>query len=254
MSFVLLSIVSHITLIIPSNSISGILSNGGPLPSTTKILHLTHLLSHSMFNWLYVLNMIDLFIIAFNSAIVDLGNSILKIQNGIKFLLLPLSILYAIFTLFWLVLDSSLVNITDFMPWNIKDFILTESKLLLLSSWLCTVTSFSLCLPCMHLGCWSYSISYPGALKCFCVPHGLHVYQNARHYLWPCAAPQYLQLSILSFFTILWAASHYLTQFCCNYVCDWSLSHFLFGLMLSSMLSTAWLFVPTLAPVHCLFH
>ena len=60
------------------------------------------------------------------SAIVDIGNSILKIWNGIKFQSLPVSILYAVFALFWLVLDSSLVNITDFMIWNIKDFLLTE--------------------------------------------------------------------------------------------------------------------------------
>ena len=66
-----LSIVLLITLIVPSNSISGILSNAGPLPGTTKNLHLTHLLlcfilagnllSHSMFYWLYVLSTIDLF-------------------------------------------------------------------------------------------------------------------------------------------------------------------------------------------------
>ena len=40
---VLLYIVSHITLIMPGNSISGISSNSGPLPDTTKNLHLAQL-------------------------------------------------------------------------------------------------------------------------------------------------------------------------------------------------------------------
>ena len=47
------------------------------------------------------------------------------------------------FLFFWLVLDSNLVNITDFMLWNVKDLILTESELLLLS------TSCSSCISCM---------------------------------------------------------------------------------------------------------
>ena len=115
----------HIILIMLSNSIYGIPCNAGPLPGTTKNLHLIHLLlcliltkhllSCSKFDWLYVLSMIDLYIVAFNSAIVDLRNSMLKTWNGIKFPSLPMSILYTIFALFWLILDSSLVNITDFI-------------------------------------------------------------------------------------------------------------------------------------------
>ena len=71
LSAVLLSIVSDITLM-PSNSLSDILNNTGPLPGTTKNPHLTHLLlcptfsehllNCSMFDWLYVLITIDLFL------------------------------------------------------------------------------------------------------------------------------------------------------------------------------------------------
>ena len=111
-----------------------------------------HLLNHFVF--IYVLSMIDLFIVAFNSVIVGFGNNILNTQNGIRFPSIPVSILYAILTLFWPVYNSSLLNITDFMLWNVKGFILTESKLLLLSSQFGTVTSSSLCISCMHLGCW----------------------------------------------------------------------------------------------------
>ena len=78
------SIVSHITLIIPSSSLSGVLSNAGPLPGTTKNLHFTHLSlyliftaflpSCSIFDQLCILSTIHLFIIAFNSAITDPGN------------------------------------------------------------------------------------------------------------------------------------------------------------------------------------
>ena len=50
--------------------------------------------------WLYFLSIIDLLIVAFNSGIIYLGNSIAKTLNGIKFLALPVSILYAIFVYF----------------------------------------------------------------------------------------------------------------------------------------------------------
>ena len=114
LSFTLLHIIAHITVTTLSNSIFCILNNARPLPGTTKNLHLTDLSvyfmlteyipSCSMFDKLHVLSTADLFILAFNSAIVDLGNSIFKIQNGIIFPSLPVSISYAIFTLFWLVL------------------------------------------------------------------------------------------------------------------------------------------------------
>ena len=53
LSVALLSIVSHITLIMPSSSISGILSNAGSLPGTTKNLHLTYLLLCLIFTELF---------------------------------------------------------------------------------------------------------------------------------------------------------------------------------------------------------
>ena len=79
-----------------------------------------------MFDWLYVLSTIVLFIIAFTSAMGDIGNSILNTLNGIKFPLVPVSILYAFFVPFWLVIDACSVNITEYILWNIKDVILTE--------------------------------------------------------------------------------------------------------------------------------
>ena len=108
-----------------------------------------------------------------------------------------MSILYAICALFWLILGSSLVNITDFILWNVSDFILIDSKLLF-SSWFCTVSSSVLCISCMHLSAaHSHSLELQHTtLKWVCL---LHVFPNARHCLWLCGAPQYLQLSILSF-------------------------------------------------------
>ena len=45
-----------------------------------------------MFDLLYVLSNMDLFIVAFNSAMVDLGISILKAVKNIKFPSLPMFI------------------------------------------------------------------------------------------------------------------------------------------------------------------
>ena len=112
----------------------------------------------------YVLSIIYLFIVAFNSAKIDLGNSITL--NGIKFLhylclfVCIFYILHATFIISWLVLDSTLVNIIDFILWNIKDFILTESNFLLLLTWLGTGTSSSLCVSCMHLGYWGAGLAH----------------------------------------------------------------------------------------------
>ena len=88
------------------------------------------------------------------SAMVDLGNSILKTKNDIKFQSLPMPICMQFLFLFGFYSVLSLVNITDFMLWNIKGLILTESNLLLLSTWLGTETSSSLCISCMCLGQW----------------------------------------------------------------------------------------------------
>ena len=116
------------------------------------------------------------------------------------------SILYIKFALFWLVLNSSLMNITDFMLWNIKDVILIESKLLLLSSQFGTVTSSSLCILHLCLICWGVGHNHSNtlelwhtSLKWLLSPHALHVFPNAEHCLWLCAAKHYLHLYILSF-------------------------------------------------------
>ena len=120
-----------------------------------------------MFDWLYALGTTDLFVVAVNSTIVDLGNSILKSLNDIKFPLLPLSILCENFVLFWLVLNVILVNITNITLWNVKDLILSQSSF---SSPLSK--DFLLFVHLMHasglLGCWFCFHSFPGILTyCF---------------------------------------------------------------------------------------
>ena len=50
---------------------------------------------------------------AFNSTTFDLENSTLKTLNAIRLSSLPVSNLYAIFALVWLVLDSTLMTVTD---------------------------------------------------------------------------------------------------------------------------------------------
>ena len=120
------------------------------MPVTTKNLHQTYL-SVSYPYWAST-ELFYVWLIIFLSMI-GFGNSILKIWNGIKFTYIHVSILYAIIA-FWLVLYSSLVNMTDFTLWNIKYFILAESKLLFVSSWLGKVTSYCLRVSWMDLVCW----------------------------------------------------------------------------------------------------
>ena len=67
----------------------------------------------------------------FNSVIVDFGNRILNTLNDIKLPLLPEAILYIILVLFWLVLKSNLVNITDLIRLKFKYIIFIESTFLL---------------------------------------------------------------------------------------------------------------------------
>ena len=73
---------------------------------------------------------------ACKAAIVDLGNKILKIVNGIRLPWFPVLILYVTCTLFWLVLYSSFVNITDFALSILRYFIFIDLKLL--SSFSCS--------------------------------------------------------------------------------------------------------------------
>ena len=169
------------------------------------------LLAGCTFEWLYVLSTTDLFTVAFNCAIIDLGNSILKPLNAIKFPSLPVSILYANLFLFWLQLCSNSVNFTNFMLLKVKDFILIESKLLLLSSQSGTGTSPSLWVSCICLGCWNAELVctwllklHHTILKWFCLPHMLHLLPIARHFLCMCVAPQYGQFSTLCSFSALW--------------------------------------------------
>ena len=58
---------------------------------------------------------------AFNSTIIDLGNSILKTLNSIKYPSLHVYLVCIFVLFFWLIPDSRLVNSTDFILWNIKD-------------------------------------------------------------------------------------------------------------------------------------
>ena len=117
---------------------------------------------------------------AFSYTIIDLGNSILKIQNGIKFQSLHVSIFMKYLFSFGLYSPLNLVNITDFTLWNVKNFLLTESRLLLLSSEFSTLTSSSLSISCMYLSCWGvgHAHTHPlkllhTTLKCFSHTHSV---------------------------------------------------------------------------------
>ena len=163
------------------------------------------------------------------------------------------------FLSFWLVLDSNLVNITYFMLWNVKDFILTHLKLMLLSTSLGTrACLLSICL--IHisgqLGCRSCLVLSPWTLA-YCsekvdLLQTLHILPNARHCLCMCAMPQLLQFSTLislfcslSFCLLSWFA----------YPCVHGQSFLCFSchLTLLSTLSVLPLFGSRLVLVDCLF-
>ena len=130
-------------------------------------------------------------------------------------------------------LDSYLVNITNLMLMNVQDFILTKSKLLLLSSQPGMWTSSSLCVSCICQGSWSAGPIHVWPLelwhttsKWLCLTHMLHVLPNARHCLCMCDALQYLQFSVLHFlllFRLLFVS--YLGFLA---LCIWSKSFMLF--------------------------
>ena len=71
---------------------------------------------------------------AWKASVVDLGNKVLKILNGITLLSLLESILYVMCTLFWLVCNSRLVKMTDCTLSNLRYLIFTKSKPLLCCS------------------------------------------------------------------------------------------------------------------------
>ena len=68
--------------------------------------------------------------VACKDTIVALGNKSLNILNGIRLPLLVVSFLYIMHTLFWQVLESILVNITDFTFSHLTYLIFSKSKLL----------------------------------------------------------------------------------------------------------------------------
>ena len=143
------------------------------------------------------------------------------------------------FCSFWLVLNASFINMTDFTLWNIKDFTLTESKLLLLSSWLGTVT-FILFVHPMHasgwLGHWPHLHSSPGGLAyCYEV-----ILLSTCTACFPECWALFLAVCCTTVLTVVYHKLYILffallliiSQFSCHYVCDQSLSHFSFCLML----------------------
>ena len=96
------------------------------------------------------------------------------------------------------------------------------TKLLLLSFWFGTVTSFSLCISLMHLGCtlmlipWNSSIPlWSGFASC---THCMfsQMLSTASGYVLHHSTPRYLSET---FYTVLWAAVCYLSQFSCHSIC-----------------------------------
>ena len=87
----------------------------------------THTTYCSLLQLLYVFSTVTLFLVAQNASIVDFGNNIL---NGSRLPSASESILYVMHALLWLVLDSNMVKITDFMLSKVRYCILTKSTLL----------------------------------------------------------------------------------------------------------------------------
>ena len=70
--------------------------------------------------------MTELFFVMCNAAYVDLGNRIFNTSNNIKLPLLFRFYFICYIQPFWLVLNSNLVNITDFTLSKFRYLILTE--------------------------------------------------------------------------------------------------------------------------------
>ena len=133
------STTSHIVFSMPSNSMSGIPNSTWLSPSTTKNPHLA--------TYLYVLIELNkhlvvlclnycMFLIlphcfvAIKTYFDDLRNRNLKLLNVIRLPSALKSILYVIWGLLDLMLDSNLINMTDFTLSRLMYFTLTTSKLL----------------------------------------------------------------------------------------------------------------------------
>ena len=145
------------------------------------------------------------------------------------------------------------------MLWKVKDFVLTESKLLLLSIQLGMETPSSLRVSCMCMGCqaadfvhiWPLELWHT-SLKWFCIPPVLHVLPDAGHCLCMCTVPQYLQftISILFLLSGLLLVSYlgFITPLCIVKVFyTFHLSDAFFCILCASI------FGPMLVPAHCLF-
>ena len=110
----------------------------GHLPGISKNLLLTplhlcfklsvHTLICFISDWLHVLIWLNFFFVACKVTHVYFGNWIIKTLNGIRLPSPPVSSLYILHTLLWLVLDFSLVNITDFISLKLRYLIFTNQS------------------------------------------------------------------------------------------------------------------------------
>ena len=146
------------------------------------------------------------------------------------------------------------------MLWNFKDFSLTESMLMWLSTKLNRGTSSSLCVSCICLGCLGASPVcacllelWFTALKWLSLPHMLHILLNTRHCFYMYTAPQHLQSSDFNY-------SLFSSPVCCLStiltflpLCMLSKSFMFFISSNSFAPSMPPLFGPTLVPVYILF-
>ena len=198
------------------------------------------------------------------SIIVDLRKRILNTLNCIKLLLLLVSILYGILVLFWLLLNSTLVNITNITLLKLKYLVFTGSKILLSS--LCSLFRVLLYvtfhgLPCFFGMAFNFVSVFCTSTYCFVVVYHststacfatycelfLHVCQSAivefsvtflsfpLHH----ASAAYFCFGLVSFCLFL------LHQSLLNLLC------FLIVLSMTFVLPPSW---PQLKLVHCLPH
>ena len=126
------------------------------------------------------------FFVVWNTSIVDLENRDLNILNGIRLPSAPKSILYVIQVLLWLMLDSNLVNMTDFILSSLMYFTLTAWKLLSCPSCFTVWSlSFWLILWTALLTCWFscyWCVDLHTTFKWLGFPHSLHFLPYAWHH------------------------------------------------------------------------
>ena len=172
--------------------------------------------------------------VAYKDATVDLGNGILNKDFEWHYIVITFVYFVCYAFPFLLVLNSSFVNITDFILGELQYLIFTKSKLL--SSCSCSSgQGFYLNGP-HALPCHSLIISGPAAFSvpaCFTLHLTLLQQPNIFPYAWyclrGCPVPQYLQLLIILFF--IWLT---LSHLC--------LSHLIESKTLSSLIWSSTLF------------